>query len=287
MYTFVVSVDNPYVDPENPGRGGTPAELDAVKFAVSSSDTCFYVGDLYEAWALFQFGQLVLELIESGILEQADPSGGNVAKRAQANALLQSHKAVEALAWLGIWSFLLVCVGQAGWSLWLLTISGFNNPQSAENYDNSMSQFYVAGFLASCAAIYNVWIVENRFHHYLDNFYPNMKFLTVKVLVSIAFVQRGGFAALGSMGAFLPVAIQKWPFVQQFMLIPPTQFEMFYAGLIVTECFLIGLAHQWAWSSAESWYDEIGRAIEDVYDDESRILLPKTAGAPYGIHNKA
>jgi hypothetical protein len=288
MYTFVCTTATPYVDPSYPERhGGTAAELEAVKLAVSRSETCFYVGDLYEAWALYQFGQLVLELIESGIMDQAR-FGRDVGKRAAANALLQSHKAVEALAWLGIWSFLICCVGQAGWSLWLIAING-NKTHSIENYDTSMSQFYVAGFLASCAAIYNVWIVENRFHHYLDSFFPNMKFFTVKVLVSIAFVQRGAFSSLGSMGDFLPEFVQKWAIVQQFMQIPPAQFEMFYATLIVFECCMIGMLHQWAWNSDEVWYDETGQAIEDVYDDESRVLLTKgasSARAPYGIQTK-
>lgn len=282
MYTFVTSSSNPFVDPAKPSLGGSTAELHAVHLAVSRSEACFYVGDLYEAWALFQFGQLVLELIESGIIEQAT-TGRDLKKQAAANALLQSHKAVEALAWLGIWSFLLVCVGQAGWSLWLLTIA-----DTTENYDSSMSQFYVAGFLASCAAIYNVYIVENRFEHYLDNFYPNMKFLTVKILVSIAFVQRGAFSSLATMGTYLPSAIQKWPWVKQFMHIPPAQFAMFYASLIAIECFIIGIVHQWAWNSKEAWYDEIGQAIEDLYDDESRKLLPKPVdGVPYGIQSKA
>merc|ERR1712151_791137 len=32
---------------------------------LSKCETCFWVGDLYEAWALYQFGKLTLELSRS------------------------------------------------------------------------------------------------------------------------------------------------------------------------------------------------------------------------------
>merc|ERR1719359_2154941 len=99
MYTFACFSGNPYVDPLYPERhGGTTAELDAVKLAVSRSETCFYVGDLYEAWALYQFGLLTLEVIKGNILHQEN--NGDEQAQAAARGLRLATKAVESLTWL-------------------------------------------------------------------------------------------------------------------------------------------------------------------------------------------
>merc|ERR1719433_854312 len=81
------------------------------------SETCSWVGDFYEAWALYQFAKLTLELIHTAIKNRrrsADP-----AQVEGAIALLTAYTAVESLAWLGVILFLVVCALQAGWSLWV------------------------------------------------------------------------------------------------------------------------------------------------------------------------
>lgn len=240
--------------------------------SLSRAQTCFMVGDLYEAWALFQFGKLTLEVIESGIMAQETSPDEQVA--AAAHGLRSSHRAVESLAWLGILSFLLVCVAEAGYSLWLLTFARV----TGNAFDESMSQFTIAGFLASCAAIYNVWIVEENYHLYLANYYPRYKFLTVKILVSFAFVQKGAFKFVMGLGPMLDhntkAAVDKIPVIGSIMNFPAGQFELFYATLICVECFFVCIAHHWAWDSRETWYDEA-----DVADLETRALLGPAAGS--------
>merc|ERR1719171_1024942 len=165
MYVFICTAPDPFVSMDNglylapnlPAMTNSTLRehQTAAHFAVARGKTSLWVADLYEAWALYQFGLLVLELIESAATKQA-VEGQAAETRAAANALLKSHKAVERLAWMGIISFLFVCVGESGWSLWLLTfMSGTSD--NAKMYDNSMSQFTLAGFMASCAAIYNIW----------------------------------------------------------------------------------------------------------------------------------
>jgi len=259
IYSSIASVQDPY----------SHENSEMLRHALSRSETCFWVGDLYEAWALFQFGKLTLEVIESGIMAQTRSPDPEMA--AAANGLRISHRAVESLAWLGILSFLLVCVAEAGWSLWLLTFSTVN----AHSFHASMSQFKVAGFLASCAAIYNVYIVEESYHTFLQTYYPRLKFITVKILVTFAYVQKTGFTFLISMGTWLPknakAVADKMPVIGTFMKeLPRGQFELFYGILIVTECFFVCIAHYWAWDSGEMWYDEADVAELQKMEDREK-----------------
>jgi len=249
--------------------------------SLSRSQTCFWVGDLYEAWALFQFGRLTCEVVAAKIVsrrrmkavgdEDAEvPSEKDIAV---SFALEIQHKAVESLTWLGILSFLLVCVAEAGASLWLLT---FQTRMSAKAFDDAMNQFTIAGFLASAAAIYNVFIVEESYHSFLEHYSPRVKFITVKVLVTFAFFQRGCFKILMYMANMLPASARatfdKIPVLGELINFPPAQFELFYGALIITECFLVCVAHQWAWSSKEIWYSEA-----DDYDNEDSLIQKEVA----------
>merc|ERR1719498_1298283 len=76
--------------------------------SLSRSETCFWVGDLYEAWALYQFGLLTLDVIKANI--EAGEQKGELEERAAARSLRGHIKAVESLVWLGVIGFVLVCV---------------------------------------------------------------------------------------------------------------------------------------------------------------------------------
>lgn len=256
-------------------HAGSADKSSGLHDALSRSETCFWVGDLYEAWALFQFGKLTLEVIESGIMAQSKSPIAQAA--AAANGLRISHKVVESLVWLGILSFLLVCVAEAGWSLWLLT---FEKHMTSHDFDQSMSQFTIAGFFASGAAIYNIYIVEESYHIYLANYYPRYKFLTVKVLVSFAFLQRAFLRMLQSTRPMMPTDMRQWfdnvPGIGTLINFPADQFEMFYGALIVTECLFVCVAHYWAWDAREEWYDAADVELEDDQDLETTALMAQS-----------
>lgn len=280
-YTFICSAADPYA---SAAGGASQQAIEAQALVISQSEAYFYVGDLYEAWALYQFGKLVLELIESELSKQAETSN-TPESRGAGLALQTSHKAVASLAWLGIWSFLLVCVAQAGWSLWLLTFQ-CHTPDSGSKFDESMAQFTVAGFLSSCAAIYNVYVVEREFDEYLPDFFPFLKFLTVKIIVAIAFFQRLFFKSLPNIDRFMPEFLQNItkaiPFLGDIVHFSPVPFELFYASLIIVECFLICLAHQWAWNSEEAWYEEVGNRADEDIEAEKMALMGQATDAAYG-----
>lgn len=241
---------------------------------LSKSETCFWVGDLYEAWALYQFGKLSLELIRASMWKMR--SSPVAERREAAQALITAHSAVEAIAWLGITLFLGVCVLQAGWSLYLLTFTGSKSEWAS--YNSKMSQFRAAGMVASAGAIYNVHVVESTFHEYFDGYKPLLKFVTVKIIVSFAFFQKGCFWILQALKQTLPDMAQnlvnKVPFLGDMLNFTDAQFDLFYDSLIVIECFVIALLHWCAWSAYEPWYqddDEKGAGAER--DGERKPLL--------------
>merc|ERR1719491_1998832 len=143
-----------------------------------------------------------------------------------------------------------------------------------------MSKFVIAGFLASVVAIYNVFVVEEEYQQQLMSFCPRLKFFTVKILVTFAFVQRGIFEIFSWVGTLMPPTVIKWvgkaPLLGDVMNMPAAQFEMFYAALIITECFLVCIAHYWAWNSEEDWYEE-GSKNEDEEFGAKQSFAPSEA----------
>eukprot|EP00418_Pyrodinium_bahamense_P096330 CAMPEP_0179026632 /NCGR_PEP_ID=MMETSP0796-20121207/8615_1 /TAXON_ID=73915 /ORGANISM="Pyrodinium bahamense, Strain pbaha01" /LENGTH=428 /DNA_ID=CAMNT_0020722719 /DNA_START=62 /DNA_END=1348 /DNA_ORIENTATION=+ len=254
---------------------GVPAAADKAEakreLFLSKSETCFWVGDLYEAWALYQFAKLTLELIQASVSRMQ--RSGNAAERDKANALAVAHSAVEAIAWLGVSLFLVVCVLQAGWSCYLLT---FTAPISDwGEYNSRVAQFTSAGMVASAGAIYNVHIVESTFHEYFEDYRPLLKFVTVKVIVSFAFFQKGAFSMLKVLQSTLPVTAQRLsnraPLLGDILNFSEAEFQLFYDSLMLYECVLICLLHWWGWSAYEDWY--LDESVRDEGEEEQRPLL--------------
>lgn len=212
---------------------------------LSKSETCFWVGDLYEAWALYQFAKLTLELIQASVTRMSRSE--NAAERDKAAALTVAHSAVESIAWLGVMLFFIVCVLQAGWSLYLLTWTHLNSEDDWAGYMKRTSQFGAAGMVASAGAIYNVHIVESTFHSYFEGYRPLLKFITVKIIVSFAFFQKGIFSVLQAFQSTLPDAAQrlsnKVPLLGDILSFSEVEFGLFYDSLMLYECVLICLLH--------------------------------------------
>jgi hypothetical protein len=210
-------------------------------------ETCIYVADLVEAWALYQFGRLALNLIEEAYKS-----------RPNSKDILSAHEAVTSLTWIGTMTFVMVCLAQTGCSLWPY----FNGEFSAVDTDTQEmtgAAFQVAGFFASCGAIYNVFIVEIAYHNQLASCSPYLKFISVKILVSLAFFQSGVLWTLNELNRKLPGAVQKavkaFPFLGDLINLGELEMRLFYSALILYECLFVVLLHCWAWSPDEEWYD--------------------------------
>mmetsp|Transcript_98724 Transcript_98724/g.240147 ORF Transcript_98724/g.240147 Transcript_98724/m.240147 type:complete len:432 (-) Transcript_98724:70-1365(-) len=267
------------------GSNATASNQAKLEMYLSKSETCFWVGDLYEAWALFQFAKLTLELIQASVARmQLSP---NPSERDKAAALAVAHSAVEAIAWLGVMLFFLVCILQAGWSVYLLTFTGLSSDADWSQYSIRTGQFGAAGMVASAGAIYNVHIVESTFHHYFESYRPLLKFITVKIIVSFAFFQKGIFHVLKAFQSTLPGAARrvsnKVPLLGTILQFSEVEFQLFYDSLMLYECVLICFLHWWGWSAYEDWYlDETIRDEDEVLGDaeEKRPLLDKPSNEP-------
>lgn len=219
--------------------------------AVSKSETCFWVGDLYEAWALFQFANLSLEVIENYFQREQGNSEAS-------STTLQAFKAVISLAWMGTWIFVIVCVLQAGWTIWIMTVGQVD--AKSDEFQGVTRMFTAAGMVASGAAIWNVHVVGSFFHEYLKGFNPVLKFITVKIVVSFAFFQHGAVYMLQAINATLPgvgqAIVGKVPFFGDVINASELMFQFTYSGLLMWEVFLIAVLHWFAWGPREEWYNE-------------------------------
>lgn len=228
------------------------------KAAMWRYETCFYVADLFEAWALYQFGRIMLDLI-----------GESYDRRGTGEELRSSHAAVQSLVWLGTITFVLVCCAQTACSLLPYLHGG---AVVEDRLQLIMTSFQVAGFFTSGAAIYNVFIVERAFHRQLAGCSPVLKFLSVKILVSLSFFQGGLIVMLQIASGLLPGMVQtfvRWvPVVGDILNFSQVQMHLFYPALILYECLFTALMHVWAWRSQEDWYTN---GVQQV--DETTSLL--------------
>merc|ERR1719329_504095 len=85
--------------------------------AMQRFDSCFFVADLYEAWALYQFGMLTLEQVNISLNRKNPRRRSSSEQDNQLQELLTSHAAVAQLMWLGVFLFIIVCLLQAGYAL--------------------------------------------------------------------------------------------------------------------------------------------------------------------------
>mmetsp|Transcript_13193 Transcript_13193/g.24370 ORF Transcript_13193/g.24370 Transcript_13193/m.24370 type:complete len:461 (+) Transcript_13193:122-1504(+) len=221
--------------------------------AFARYETCLHIGDLYEAWALYQFGKLTCELLESDFLKETTSSSSHGVSAAEA------VYAVSSVMWVGSWLFISVCLVQAGWTLFMWL---FRPPQGddAADYHEVLKQFYFAGMVASAAAIYNVHVVERTFGQYIPGYAPLLKFLSVKLLVFFAFWQGAVVWGLERAGVLNFTEVQS---------------RVFQVALLMVECLLAAVVHWFAWDHKEVWYATIPDEDRAKGDSESTALLAK------------
>lgn len=199
-------------------------------------ETCTQVGDLYEAWALYQFGKLTLELLDETFSQRTQ---AQTAEEAAKGDFVLSFMAVSSLAWLGTWTLMIVCLVQSGYTLWLWT---FQDPeQSWDHYEGLIHQFRYAGMVAACAAVYNVHVVEHTFCTLITGYSPLLKFISVKFLVFFGFWQMWVLEVL------------KWIHL---LHLNDAQLKLLNAALLIFECLLSSLLNCFAWPPREMWYGE-------------------------------
>merc|ERR1712118_197315 len=109
---------------------------------------------------------------------------------------------------------------------------------SASTASKIRTFFLGMGFISSSAAIHSMVILERSIgHRYLHGYNAGMKFMSAKVLVSLAFLQW----LVNDLLSF-------------FSLLSETRQKLLYASTMCFECFLISIFHLTAWSARERWF---------------------------------
>merc|ERR1719375_2797701 len=202
----------------------------------------FSVADLYEAWALYHFAMLAIKVIQDhGKQEMAKASSSEETKELGTSLTV----AINQLTAQGIYGFITVCILQSMYNLGMTApeFYGWITEEQAENWKTAAAEAKIAlalkgaGLLASTMAISNVVTVEVSFHAWLHHFKPGNKFWSTKVLVSLAFAQA---LILG---------------IPPFSSLSVTGQNLFYASLLVAECFGVAVLHIIAWPTDEGWYN--------------------------------
>jgi len=222
---------------------------------------CFYVGDIFESYALLIFGQVITEVIATKI--QRSEVDGEALPRSNPELLtaVDLMDEVKELTTFGIkffcWTcglqalFQLICAGAGYYRIWE-EIFGLEDPNgkhvgvvhTSSFQTKSVYFFSGAGFVSSFAAIGNIVKVETAFHRQLREFGPFWKFWGTKILVSIAYMQS---TALYTVPPF-----SSWSGIR---------LKLLYGSVLCLECFLVSLLHLHAWSHDEHWYLSLSRSV--------------------------
>jgi len=216
-------------------------------------DTCFSVADLYESWALYQFGKLTIEVIEAEMQRKSSRLGSD----AGGDAVIRLFDTMSSLMWTGTYMFLVVCVAQSGWSLWQWTIG--SAADDFTKYEAGLGKFGYASLLASCAAIYNVQIVEHSFSEELKDYCGLLKFVSVKLMVFFSFWQMMILETARENGI---------------LQLDKTNVQLLHCTLMIYECLLAAFLHYLAWGAEEDWYNKA-----KVEDDERKPLMASAPSA--------
>eukprot|EP00931_Biecheleriopsis_adriatica_P007211 TRINITY_DN108518_c0_g1_i1.p1 TRINITY_DN108518_c0_g1~~TRINITY_DN108518_c0_g1_i1.p1 ORF type:complete len:477 (-),score=77.86 TRINITY_DN108518_c0_g1_i1:92-1522(-) len=168
------------------------------------------LADLYEAWALRNFGRLCLMRIGRQIrrevpllrklLEQRNLEDDDVHSRSGIQVLERPEEylfgPLEASTAMGVQFFVWTYGMKSLYVLIITILAGepffLDVQQSFPALGALLPCVEGAAFLASTVAIYNLYVLEHSFKRLLQSagFAPILKFFAVKALVSITFIQR-------------------------------------------------------------------------------------------------
>merc|ERR1740117_1395820 len=136
----------------------------------------------------------------------------------------------------------------------------FGGAATLDNY------LFGAGFATSCAAIGNVVSVELAFESFLEDMVPTPKFWSVKMLVSIAFLQKGVLAILSSA-----------------ICLSSERVNLIYSTLMVYEVLLISIFCHYAWPAEQPWLhhnDMERRKISRLMSKSGSLVAPSDGSKP-------
>jgi hypothetical protein len=219
----------------------------------------FAVGDLMETIALVTFGELIAAYLKHRMEITKKHMEDKKVEEKDVETLTAATETVSQLTVAGVQLFCLACILSSAWDLTITTMPQYfpgvadnlfsTNPENLgslqkEEMRSKAETFFLGfSFAASFAAIGNIMILEENYHHFLTEFMPSLKFWGTKILVSLACLQS---CVLG----VLPGTV--------------AQHNLIYACMLNMECLIIALFHYKAWNATQSWLEHQHKAPEDM-----------------------
>jgi len=215
----------------------------------------FALADMYEAWALYCFGQMVAKVMQPELRKKIR---------------LDVFRAFEDLLLIDVSVFVFVAACGAvftislTWCKWRLGIDicGDYFPFVC----NLQSYLNGANWCVSSIAIYNMYTIERKFENLekMAEFNPGWKFWSVKLMVLVAF-----WAAL-----VMAIIRDWWGLTEEQGMMLDASFRI-YVMLIVA---MMNLKAWWPWSK---WYSTVRMAEDDNVAKALQRDMEENSGLPY------
>lgn len=254
-----------------------------LKFRFELLESCFLVGDVYEAYALLLFANVTMNVIQQQGMDKLESAHAKLAMALNDQTLLSTlddaHKQQEhfvaslhSTTVIGVMYFAFSCFTAAAYTLTIVSFKHMNSPlpiaHKTEEYLDAA--IYGAGFVTSFAALQNIVVIEQAYGETLLHGYkPMQKFWSAKVLVSLVFMQKIILAC---------PPFNTWSEAKQHLL---------YSAVMCFECFGIALFHIIAWAHNETWYEPLKASRKKREEKEKEEHLRRTRDLEQAAQHQA
>lgn len=198
----------------------------------------YAVAQLYESMSMGEFVQLSLEAIQSHI--RSSIKAINIKGEGVTQSFVQYHmlmlKVLNSLTLQGVNLFVFTCLLDAIYNF--VVVHYVRLTGHVPTWEATSTQYIGGmGFLSSSAAIMNVISVETTLHAQMGFFRVAPKFLSVKIMVSIAYIQGLVIGVLSHQMSGL-------------------HGKLLYSSLMCYEILGLSIFHWYAWPTEEAWLRE-------------------------------
>jgi len=229
------------------------------------------LADAYESYALYCFSRICFEhvrrklssnsammgdLSQLGIFERSSVEGVRKSAGHLFNNLQESLRTCVQM-------FVLVYTLQAFLAITLVTLQSECPRIDVRTGSPVLTTFFLlepylagAAFLISFMAILNLVRFEHHQKVFLKELDPRQKFFSVKILVSIAFMQKGVLAVLGSM-----------------LSLSTTQVNLIYTCCVCVEVLPLSMWVWIAWHPGQAWYADDSAQLQQQRISEREVIF--------------
>lgn len=224
----------------------TAAQKLAIRNEAAASD--FALADMYEAWALYCFGNLVAKVMQPELRKKIR---------------LDVVKAFEHLLLIDVSVFVFVCAVGAVYSIvltWCKWRLGYDVCEHMRAVCAFQSYLVGANWCVSSIAIYNLFSIETKFEHLttMQKFRPSLKFWSIKLMVFVAFWA----------GLVMALIRDMWELDDRETQLLDASFRIYVMAVVA----IMNLKAWWPWSG---WYT----VVDQVHGTECAERAERRTGS--------